>query len=148
MSLIKIRRLKGLINILRYLMFIFVAGSTTVWVTLENEFIGGGGLIQPEKMAIKMKFKKFNLLFKVVGVLLKNEYLWGATPVIKNYHHIMSKFESKMTDKIDTTIWSVMLVLCLSGLNLMEGKLNKEQWQGSLQNHITSVIVPCNLVLY
>ena len=65
----------------------------------------------------------------------------------------------------------VEIVLCLSGLNLMEGKLNKEQWQGSLQNLmmpklnrwaetspnpsakliqqlcISSVIVPCNLVL-
>ena len=56
-------------------------------------------------------------------------------------------------------------LLCLSGLNLMEGKLNKKQWQGSLQNlmmpklneslskadptivYITSVIAPCNLVL-
>ena len=28
----------------------------------------------------------------------------------------------------------VEILLCLSGLNLMEGKLNKEQWQGSLQN--------------
>ena len=28
----------------------------------------------------------------------------------------------------------LVMVLCLSGLNLMEGKLNKEQWQGSLQN--------------
>ena len=27
-----------------------------------------------------------------------------------------------------------MILLCLSGLNLMEGKLNKEQLQGSLQN--------------
>ena len=51
-----------------------------------------------------MKLKNFNLLFKVVWVLLKNEYLWGATPVIKNYHHIMSKFESKIKDNTDTTI--------------------------------------------
>ena len=41
-------------------------------------------------------------------------------------------FTRRITSKfvVNCTIY----ILYLSGLNLMEGKLNKEQWQGSLQN--------------
>ena len=40
-------------------------------------------------------------------------------------------------------------VLCLSGLNLMKGKQNKEQWHKfPPKPDITPVIVPCNLVIY
>ena len=64
-------------------------------------------------------------------ILPKTFSLWCITSIFHSHFLFLSliflKSEYSRDPKIQTPY--VIWILCLSGINLMEGKLNKEQWQ-------------------